>query len=58
MTLIADVFLELPAPRNMINDKCLTSRVSEDPQHGQWIETLFQSERENLYHYVRENVFW
>ena len=50
MTLIADVFLELPAPRNMINDKCLTSRVSEDPQHGQWIETLFQSERENLYH--------
>ena len=31
MTLIADVFRETPAPKNMVR-KCLRSRVSEDPE--------------------------
>ena len=30
MILMADVFAEIPAPKNMV-DKCPKSRVSEDP---------------------------
>ena len=30
MILMADVFAEIPAPKNMV-DKCLKSHVSEDP---------------------------
>ena len=51
MTLIAEVFLELPAPKNMVGSmsKKLCFRGPFDSQHGKWVETLLQSERQQLY---------
>ena len=46
MTLIADVFREIPASKNMVRDmsKKLSFRLPLDRQHGKWVETLLQSE--------------
>ena len=40
MTLIADVFPQIPAPKNI--DKCLKSCVSEDP----WTENMGNSSKQ------------
>ena len=51
MTFIANVFLELPAPKNVVRAMskklCLTGPFNR--QHGKWVETLLQSERQQLY---------
>ena len=46
MTLEADVFLETPAPKNMVREmsKKPCFRGPLDRQQGKWVETLFQSE--------------
>ena len=52
MTLIADVFTLIPAPKNVVR------KISKKPcfkgpfekQHGKWFETLLQSARHLLYH--------
>ena len=46
MTLIADVFPEIPAPKNMVRSlsKKPSFRGPLDRQHGNWVETLLQSE--------------
>ena len=52
MTLIAYVFLELLAPKNVVRSMfkkmCFTGRFNR--QHRKWEETLLQSERQHLYH--------
>ena len=51
MTLIADVFWETSAPKNMVRSMskkpCLRGPL--DSQHGNWVETLLQSEWQHLY---------
>ena len=51
MTLIADVLLEIPAPKNMVRQmsKRPSFRGLLDKQHGKWLETLLQSESKHLY---------
>ena len=52
MTLIADVIPELPAPKNVLRSmskKCSFTGPF-DRQHSKRVETLLQSERQNLYH--------
>ena len=51
MTLIADVFPELPAPKNVVRSMSKKLRFTGrfDRQHGKWVETLLQSERQHLY---------
>ena len=51
MTLIAYVFPEIPALKNMVRQmsKKPCFRGSLDRQHGKWVETLLQFERERLY---------
>ena len=46
MTLIADVFWEIPTPKNMVREMSQKPRLRGplDRQHGNWVETLFQSE--------------
>ena len=46
MTLVADVFLEIPAPKNMVRymSKKPCFRGSVDREDGKWVETLLQSE--------------
>ena len=46
MTLIADIFPEIPAPKNMVilRSKKSLFRGSLDREHGKWVETMFQSE--------------
>ena len=46
MTLIADVFWKIPAPKNMVRkmSKKPCFRGPLDRQHGKWAETLLQSE--------------
>ena len=46
MTLIADVFSDLPAPNNEVTSmsKKLCSRGPFDRQHGKWVERLLESE--------------
>ena len=50
MTLIADVFREIPAPKNMVREmsKKPCFREPSDRQHGKWVETLLQSEWQDL----------
>ena len=50
MTLIADVFLEIPAPKNMVREmsKKLYLTGHLDKKQGKWVETLFQSEWQHL----------
>ena len=51
MTFKADVFPEIPTPKNMLREMskkmCFTGPF--DRQHGKWDETLFPSERQQLY---------
>ena len=51
MTLVVDVFPEIPAPKNIVRKmpKKLRFRGPLDRQQGNWIETLLQSEWQNLY---------
>ena len=46
MTLVADVFLEIAAPKNMVREmsKKPSFRGSVDRDHGKWVETLLQFE--------------
>ena len=52
MTLIADVFAEIPAPKNMVRymSKKPSSRGPFNRQHGKWVEPLLQYERQHLSH--------
>ena len=51
MTLVADVFLEIPAPKNMVRQmpKKLSFRVALERQHAKWVNTLLQSECQHIY---------
>ena len=51
MTLVADVFPEIPPPKNMVREmsKEPCFRGPLDRQHGNWVETLLQSEWQHLY---------
>ena len=51
MTLIADVFSEITAPKNMVREmsKEPCFRGPLDRQHGNWVETHLQSEWQHLY---------
>ena len=51
MTLITDVFPEVPALKNVIRklSKQPCFRGPLDRQHGKWVETLLQSEWQHLY---------
>ena len=51
MTLIADVFPEVLAPKNMVRSmsKKPFLRGFLDRQQGKWVKTLLQSERQRLY---------
>ena len=51
MTLIADVFPEILAPKNMVIEMskkpCFRGRL--DRQHGKWVSTLLQREWQQNY---------
>ena len=51
MTLLADVFPEMLAPKNKVRQmsKKPCFRGPLEKQHGKWVKILFQSEREHLY---------
>ena len=51
MMLVADVFLETTAPKNMFRSisKKPCFRRAFDRQHDKWVETLLQSEWQHLY---------
>ena len=51
MTLVADVFHEVSAPKNVVRylSKKLCFRGPLHRQHGKWVETLLQSEGQHLY---------
>ena len=46
MTLIADVFSEIPAPKNMVRymSKEPSFRAPLEREHGKLVERMFQSE--------------
>ena len=52
MSVIADVLLELPAPKNVVRSmsKKLCFKGPSDTQHGKWVKTMLQSEWQYLYH--------
>ena len=52
MTLLADVFPKLRAPKNVVRSMSKKSCFTKpfDSQHGKWIEPLLQSERQLLHH--------
>ena len=51
MTIIANVFQEIPAAKNMVTKMstkaCFRGRL--DRQHGKWGQTMLQSESQHLY---------
>ena len=51
MSVIADVFPEITAPKDVVRSmsKMLYFTVLFDRQLGKWVETLLQSEQEDLY---------
>ena len=51
MTLVAYVFLEIPAPKNIVREmsKKPCFRGTLHRQQGKWVETLFQSEKQHVY---------
>ena len=51
MTLIANVFPELPSPKNMIRSISKKScfRGPFDREYDNWVETMLQSERQDVY---------
>ena len=50
MTIIPDVFWEIPAPNKMVTgiSKNPCFRALLERQHGKWVETLLQSEWQHL----------
>ena len=52
MTLIADLFLKLRTPENVVRYMSKKSRFkgSFDRQHGKQVQTLLQSELQHRYH--------
>ena len=54
MTLRADVFPEIPSPKNMVwlMSKKSCFRRPLDREHGKSLETMFQSEWQHLYKYI------
>ena len=52
MTLIADLFLKLRTPENVIRYMSKKSRFKGpfDRQHGKQVQTLLQSELQHRYH--------
>ena len=51
MTLIADVFPEVPAATNMVRymSKKPSFKAHSDREHGKWVETLLQSKWQHLF---------
>ena len=51
MTLVANVFLEIPGLKNMLREmsKKPCFRGPLDRQQGKWVQTLLQSEWHQLY---------
>ena len=52
MTLIADLFLKLRTPENVVRYMSKKSRFKGpfDRQHGKRVQTLLRSERQHRYH--------
>ena len=52
MTLIADLFLKLRTPENVVRYMCKKSRFKGpfDRQHGKRVQTPLRSERQHGYH--------
>ena len=52
MTVIANVFLKLQTPKNVVRSMSKRSlfRGPVDRQHGKRVETLLKSEQQHLYH--------
>ena len=50
--LIADVFQNVKAPQHVVRQMSKNSffMVPFNRQHGKWVETLLESERQHLYH--------
>ena len=50
MNLMADLFREIPALKNMLRQmsKKTCFKGLLDKQHGKWVETLLQSESQHL----------
>ena len=53
MTLIADLFLKLRSPENVVRYMSKKSRFKGpfDREHGKRVQTLLQSERQHRYHF-------
>ena len=53
MTLIADLFLKLRTPENVVRYMSKESRFKGpfDREHGKRVQTLLQSERQHRYHF-------
>ena len=53
MTLIADLFLKLRTPENVVRYMSKKSRFKGpfDREHGKRVQTLLQSERQHRYHF-------
>ena len=51
MTLITDIFAEIPAPKNMVRymSKKPCFRGLLDTEHGKYVETMLHSEWERVY---------
>ena len=51
MTIVAEVFPEIPAPRNMVGEmsKGPCFRGPLEKQHGKWVNKLLQSEWQHIY---------
>ena len=51
MTLVADLFQEILAPKNMVRymSKKPCFRGALDRQHGEWVDTMLKSEWQDLY---------
>ena len=58
MIFTVDVLPELWAPKNMVRlmSKRLCFRIPIDRQHGKWVQTLLQSERQHPLQYLLINV--
>ena len=52
MTLIADLFAILRTPRSVVSYMSKKSRFKGlfDTQHGKWVQTLLECERQHRYH--------
>ena len=52
MTLIADLFLNLQSPKNMVREisKEFLFRGPFDNKYRKWAETLFKAKRQHFYH--------